>query len=118
MLDRFFQIDTKGRMGDPSGVKKYKTVSKEPLNIWRKVFNSPLRKRLLINYVKNLDQEVFEISGYNKEAILDEIYNIKVDKIFLFQDSFDLIFSYLVRKLKLYIFFGKKVKWCRDLHLS
>ena len=123
MLINFASQNTKGRMGDPTGVKEYKSVDTKSLEKWKNTFNTNFRKKYIKKYIKLLDEKILEIQGYNKQKILNEIDNISPkNKLTIMQDIVDVIdiyYSNLVRLIKPNIWFGKQTKkWARKRYLS
>lgn len=118
ILSKFQEQELKGKYGDPTGVIEYTSISKKSLEKWKDVFNTPIRKMLLISYIKGIDEQIFKNQGYNKKMILDEIRMLKIRNSRIIKDSFGLLCSYLIRKFKVYIFFGKTSKWSRGKHIS
>lgn len=118
MMNNFVNSDTKGRMGDPTGVKEYKKISTDSLEKWEKTFNSYYKKLFVIRYIKSLNTEDLLILGYNKEKILTELDLIEI-RTFGFKDLFDDVYSKCVRFLKLNILFGKTIKkWTKNRFLD
>ncbi|AEI14062.1 sulfotransferase [Flexistipes sinusarabici DSM 4947] len=119
MLNTFSSQDTKGRMGDPTGVKKYKNISADSLDKWKNTFDNKYRKKIIYNYVSPIDTNVLEIQGYKKHEILEEIKSLNVKNNFALKDRFDVVYSYLIRILKPNVWFGKTTKkWARKRYLS
>jgi len=119
MIDNFSIQDTKGRMGDPTGVREYKKIDVRSLDKWKKTFNTSFRKKYLKKYIMGIDEKYFKIQGYEKEEIIYEIDNLVTFKRYEIQDRIDLLYSNLVRVLKPNIWFGKTTKkWARNRFLS
>ncbi len=75
-VTHFNDVAFKGRMGDPVGPRKYKTVSSEPIEKWRNILNNPLRKRWCRRYLHWLGRERLETMGYELEALLAELDSV------------------------------------------
>lgn len=119
MLKSFASQDTKGRMGDSTGIKEYKSVDTKSLEKWKSTFNTDFRKNYIRNYIESIDGNIFSMQGYDKKVILEEIEKLNVDNRFYFKDNFDLIYSDLVRILKPNIWFGRTTKvWAKSSYLS
>lgn len=67
-----------GRMGDPTGVDDYQAVSSQPLEKWKRVLTSPVRKQWSRRYLRWVGQERLAVMGYDLEALLDELEAIPV----------------------------------------
>ena len=119
MLNSFIIQNTKGRMGDPSGVKEYKSISISSLSKWKKTFDNTFRKNMIYKYIECMDSNVLEIQGYKKEEILNEIKSFDVKNSFAFKDRTDFLYSNLVRIIKPNIWFGETTKkWASSRFLS
>ncbi|KJD34107.1 hypothetical protein PK35_05090 [Tamlana nanhaiensis] len=118
VLSNFSSQNTKGRFGDPTGVKEYNQISSKSIDKWKKTFNNPVRKRHLLKTINSISSETLNIQGYNKAQLLTEIKSIKVNLKGIVLDFKDLIFSYLVRRFKLNLFFAKTLKWTNKKFLN
>lgn len=109
----------KGRMGDPTGVKEYKTIDKKPIGKWKNNFDSSFRKKYLKNYINSIEEEVLKVQGYDKQEILSNIEKLETSNKNLLQDKIDLIYSDLVQFIKPNIWFGNKFKtWAKNRFFS
>lgn len=119
LVTNFSNQDTKGALGDPTGVKKYNTISQESLIGWKNVFNSFYRKRIVRSLLHKIDAKNLKIQGYNKEQIILEItqLNNQKNKLF-FRDVFDYWQNCIIRKFKLNLFINKKLRWIIKEQLS
>jgi len=97
----FVNTKLKGRMGDPTGVKEYSTISTKSLHKWEKTFSNPLRKKWLTNYIQNIDGEDLRRIGYDKDSILKSIVLIKNSYTNFFSDSIRMIYGALDRKFQI-----------------
>lgn len=94
MLTKFNEQKLHGRMGDPTGIKKYNKISKDSLNNWKKTFGTFFRKKLLFNYINSLDENSLNIQGYKKEELLNQIKDLKVSFKYSLKDLFHFTYSY------------------------
>ncbi|WP_029406901.1 sulfotransferase [Thiomicrorhabdus sp. Milos-T2] len=119
MLESFANQDTKGRMGDPKGVHDYKSVSTGSIDKWKLTFATKYRKKLALNYFKNIEDSVLLAQGYNKKELIDEIEDIPAKQSKFLSDRIDVLYSVFVRYFNLNIFLGKATKkWVRSRYLS
>jgi hypothetical protein len=119
MISNFSVQDTKGKMGDPTGIKEYKNIKASSLDKWKEVFNTPFRKKVIYKYIHSIDAEALAIQGYNKELILKEIKNLNIVFKLSVVDIAHYLYSITIRYSKANIFFGKFTKkWARRLFLS
>lgn len=118
MITNFNKQKTNGRLGDPTGINKYKSISKDSLSKWTSTFNSKLRKRIAINIINKIDEESLLIQGYNKLQIIKSIKSIKTNKILSLRDLFDYFQDLIIRKFNLQLFFNEEFKWVKKRYLS
>jgi Sulfotransferase family len=72
-LTRFSQLELNGRMGDPTGVKRYSALSSEPHEKWKSTLANPLRKEWCRRYLRYLGQDRLAVMGYDGERIIREL---------------------------------------------
>lgn len=119
MLLGFSEQNTHGGLGDSVGSKKYKNITSETTEKWKKSFDSPYRKRTAINYINSLDDRVLEIQGYSKKDLIDEINSIVTTRKNSLNDRLDVLFGKCVRRFKLNILFGKVAsKWAKNRYVA
>jgi hypothetical protein len=119
LLKIFHKQDTKGSMGDPLGTKNYKKIVTSPLNKWESIFSTVLRKKIIKNYIQNIDEKVLLVQGYSKNKILQDISRLPTNSNKFLIDSVDYSFAFLVRRLKLNLYFEKDIKkWSLDKNIS
>ena len=73
LLKSFYQVEFKGIMGDPTGVKNYREVDTAPLEKWKTTINNPLRKMWCRRYLRWLGEERLKIMGYDLNELLREL---------------------------------------------
>lgn len=119
MINKFSSQETKGRLGDPTGIKKYDSISEESLHRWKNTFNTPLRKLLARRTINKIDEKALSIQGYEKDKILKEIRKIRSKPSLRdFRDGFDYFKDSMVRKFNLQTYFSKDFNWSRKKYLS
>lgn len=72
-LNRFSEVELNGRMGDPTGVKRYSALSAEPQEKWKGTLGNPLRKEWCRRYLRFLGNERLAVMGYDGEQIMREL---------------------------------------------
>jgi hypothetical protein len=72
-LERFSGVDVDARMGDPTGRKEWEKLSTEPLDRWRSVISTPLRKRWCRDYLEWIGAERLAVMGYELDDLLGEL---------------------------------------------
>jgi hypothetical protein len=72
-LTRFAEVKLNGRMGDPTGVKRYSSLTSEPTGKWKETLANPLRKEWCRRYLRFLGDERLAVMGYDRRTLLDEL---------------------------------------------
>lgn len=72
-LSRFSQTELNGSMGDPTGSKRYSTLSFEPSQKWRDTLANPLRRTWCHRYLRFLGEERLAVMGYDARQIGAEL---------------------------------------------
>ena len=72
-LTDFADVELPGRMGDPTGRKRYKALSSEPSQKWRKTLASPLRREWCRRYLRFLGRERLALMGYDLDVLLADL---------------------------------------------
>lgn len=119
LLEQFSQISFSGRMGDPTGAKKYDSVDNTPIEKWKSVINNPLRKLWCRRYLQWLGEERLGFMGYDLKESLWELENVKPSLDNLFQDAMRLCWGELSCALTFSMLKHKsqrfpKWKWMKD----
>jgi hypothetical protein len=73
MLEQFAGVELRGRMGDPTGVRNYTALSREPLDKWRQTIANPLRRAWCQRYLRWLGQERLAEMGYDLATLRREL---------------------------------------------
>jgi len=119
MLKNFSSQNTNGRMGDQIGIKKYGQISTASLNKWKDIINTSFRKKIILKFLNNLSDDIFNIQGYNKKNIISEVNELKALRKYLIKDRFDYLYSQLIQFTKPNIYLGNSTKkWARNRFLS
>jgi hypothetical protein len=72
-LASFSAVELNGRMGDPTGTRRYTTLSTDPAEKWRGAFGNPLRKAWGRRYLRFLGRERLAVMGYSLERLVGEL---------------------------------------------
>lgn len=120
MLDNFHSNEPKGRMGDPTGSKKYELISTGSVENWKKTFRNLYRKKLMRDYLEQLGNSTIETLGYNSVSLRKEIDEIGNSCSGCIRDLLDYNSSLLRIRLKYNIMMNKKPinRWKSYRHLS
>ncbi len=119
MLNDFSKQDTKGIMGDPTGIKHYNTISNETLNKWSKTFYTSYRIKQVKKIIKDIRYNDLKEQGYDADEIIQELNNAPVKNNIILKDYIHVIRWKLLIKYNLNIFAGSKTrKWTKEIFLS
>jgi hypothetical protein len=72
-LRDFAKVRLNGRMGDPTGSKRYSALSSEPAQKWKATLANPLRRAWCRRYLRFLGAERLRTMGYEQEGLLGEL---------------------------------------------
>lgn len=72
-LTGFAKIELGGRMGDPTGPKKYSSLSSEPQQKWKGTLANPLRREWCRRYLRFLGAERLATMGYDLDKTTEEL---------------------------------------------
>jgi hypothetical protein len=73
VLTSFRDVSLDARMGDPTGTKRYDSLSTEPLNKWKRTLADPVRKRWCRHYLRWIGDERLALMGYSLGELLAEL---------------------------------------------
>ncbi|MEP6972676.1 MAG: sulfotransferase [Actinomycetota bacterium] len=76
VLSSFSELRLDGRMGDPTGVERYRELSTEPLEKWKGTLRSPIRKRWARDYLRWIGEERLAVMGYDLGELLRELESV------------------------------------------
>jgi hypothetical protein len=72
-LRDFAKVELNGRMGDPTGSKRYSTLSAEPAEKWKATLANPLRRAWCRRYLRFLGDERLASIGYDRARLTREL---------------------------------------------
>ena len=72
-LEHFSNVKLRGRMGDPTGVKQYSSLSSEPTQKWIRTINNPIRRSWCRRYLRFLGNDRLAVMGYDGERLQWEL---------------------------------------------
>jgi Sulfotransferase family len=72
-LRDFAKVELNGRMGDPTGSKRYSKLSSEPAEKWRATLGNPLRRAWCRRYLRFLGDERLAAIGYDRARLMREL---------------------------------------------
>ena len=71
VLAGFGTVRLEGRYGDPTGVRRYAGLSREPLEKWRTTIAGPVRSAWCRGYLRRVGDEPLAVMGYDAAALAD-----------------------------------------------
>ena len=78
MPSEFSEVDLQGRMGDPTGVKRYNAIEPSAADNWPSILNNPVRKIWANRYLNWIGQERLQRMGYDKNEILQQLDRLPI----------------------------------------
>jgi Sulfotransferase family len=72
-LQRFSEVNLNGRLGDPTGAKRYARLSTEPIGKWKQTICNPLRREWSRRYLQFLGNQRLAVMGYDGEQLTGEL---------------------------------------------
>lgn len=72
-LTDFAKVELKGRMGDPTGQRRYLALNSEPGQKWRRTLASPIRREWCRRYLRFLGTERLATMGYSLDRLLEDL---------------------------------------------
>jgi hypothetical protein len=76
VLSAFSELRLDGRMGDPTGVDRYRELSTEPLEKWKATMRSPVRKHWARDYLEWIGVERLALMGIDLDELLRELEDV------------------------------------------
>lgn len=70
MVGSFNDVGLEGRMGDPTGVRSYDSVTRAPLEKWLGIMNNPLRRSWARRYLAWIGEARLATMGYSMSEIM------------------------------------------------
>lgn len=92
-LKSFSDVEFRGRLGDPSGIKIYDSLDKTPVEKWKNVVNTPLRKWWCKRYLRWLGTDNLAVMGYDLESLLSDLKKCETSNKYLFNDLMMMIYG-------------------------
>lgn len=79
VVARFAQVDLRGRLGDPTGIQRYGSLSREPLEKWQRTLASPVRRWWCDRYLRWLGRERLAVAGFDLDKLTADLHEVPVD---------------------------------------
>jgi Sulfotransferase family len=77
-LERFAEVQFSGRMGDPTGAKRYAALSRDSVDRWRATIRTVARREWADGYLVWLGLERLALMGYDLDALRAELAGVPV----------------------------------------
>jgi hypothetical protein len=78
-LSRFSSVRLEGRMGDPTGTRRYDALNTEPLTKWTRRLNTPVRKAWFARLLRWIGPESLAVMGYELDELLAQLRAVPTD---------------------------------------
>jgi len=103
--------ELKGRMGDPTGVHEYGSVSQAPMEKWKSVLSNPFRKAWSKRYLDSIGEDRLRLMGYQSVELMKELEQTASSYQGMTSDFFRQVYGYLFRRFEFKILrFKRKQK--------
>lgn len=79
MISRYKGAMVEGRMGDPTGIKKYGNVSRDSIKKWQTFFGSKYRRDVAENMLRALDGHDLETLGYPVDNLINALHDAPLE---------------------------------------
>jgi len=76
IITSFSDVRLDARMGDKRGSSQYGTLSTDPLDKWKGVVSTVVRKQWCRNYLRHLGAHRLAVMGYDLQALLGELASV------------------------------------------
>jgi LPS sulfotransferase NodH len=73
VLEEFSEVELKGRYGDPTGVHRYRRLSREPKTKWVREFGGPVRREWADRYLARIGRRRLAAMGYDADALARDL---------------------------------------------
>lgn len=119
MLNNFNFQETKGSMGDPTGLRKFNIISTKSLTNWKKSFTTRFRIKHVKKYINSISEEHLILQGYKKNELINSLNQLPSSINIPIKDFFDIIKWRYTIKFNLNIIAGRRTsKWVKEKMLS
>ena len=94
-LSKFHGVNLEGSLGDPTGIKKYSSISTDPLDKWKNTMATPQRKRWCRKYIQWLGEKNIHAMGYDFEELNGMAQSLSTDKKRIAGDTFRMLYGFI-----------------------
>jgi hypothetical protein len=78
-LSSFVNVRFSGRMGDPTGTKRYSVLSAASVDRWKASITTRARREWCARYLRWLGRERLALMGYELDELLGELEGVALD---------------------------------------
>jgi len=98
-IEKFVDIRLTGPLGDKSGTREYRDISRVPLEKWKKQLNNPIRKMWCRRYLKWIGSTRLNSIGYDMDLLQGELSRTRNSFKYVLSDLIRMIYGYFFRIL-------------------
>jgi hypothetical protein len=73
IVSGFADVRLRGHLGDAAGVQRYRAVSAEPLDKWKRTLRNPFRQAWCRGYLRRIGEPRLVMMGYDPHQLLSEL---------------------------------------------
>ena len=95
--DKLAEVTLTGKMGDKKGTKKYRKISKEPLENWKSHLGNPVRRVWSRKYLDWVGTERLTDMGYDKEDLQNQLSSIPISLKYMVSDIVRIVYGIIFR---------------------
>jgi hypothetical protein len=113
-IERFTDVELRGRMGDKGAHHTYNKVTSELVSRWKETIRSPVRKEWCRRYLKWIGRRRLEIMGYDLDNLLKELDGVRKSNKSVISDLYRICYGSLYCTLETNIVWDKlfeRKKW-------
>jgi hypothetical protein len=114
---QFQQVQLPGRMWDPTGTKRYRELSQEPVDRWKTTLASPVRKWWCRRYLRWIGSQRLTLMGYDFDSLLRELDAVPSRYATVPSDVLRMLFGLAVRCLEPWVMRDKFRQFMRGERL-
>lgn len=95
-IHNFSNVIFDGRMGDPTGITRYKSIDSAANEIWPKSLSNPWRKYWARKYIDTIGADVLELMGYSSASLKSTLMSVPTDFRYLSSDISRIVYRKLL----------------------
>lgn len=107
-LEKFTEVELTGQWGDPTGIKNYKNLSKQPLEKWKAQLSNPVRKAWCRRYLNWIGERRLNLMGYDLAQLKTELSGMRSNPWLVVSDLARMLYGYIFRLLDMPILRARK----------